>query len=406
MSSEIDKLREAIEQLTLSMRAQSTGGPGGGSGSGGNPTPQPRAPRTPRVPQQPPVPGMPPVPQMPRVPRQPQQPPPVPPAQPQQPTPATKPVGDLDKSAKGASFSLGKLTAGFLTVGTILKGLQGTKEGYLLNYSFQHLAFELADMFRGPIRFITRELEGLARVIRFAESGGGGRSAPIGPVGSTIGGFAVGGPMGALVTGMGSVLSSKVDDLRDRLNFAEANRLTENRTYSGSMAITEKGIREQKPQYEALGFGQLEEGRADRAREVARIDAIPFLMKTLGDLDEKKRAEEMRDLYASGIDQMKGLKRELADQPAQQMATKPTFGAVKPVATDSKDSRHLEPILNTSFGGVTELWQKMQALSTENPAQEKGLSLIEQIAKWVYMIAHPTTTEAEADKMFNPVRSN
>src|SRR5580700_10600488 len=84
----------------------------------------------------------------------------------------------LDSETKKAAAGFGLLNTKLLAfagvVAAATRGLDGTKEGYLLGYSIQHVFFEIADMLRTPIRIITNEIEGFARVLRAINQSSGG----------------------------------------------------------------------------------------------------------------------------------------------------------------------------------------------------------------------------------------
>ena len=247
MSDEIDKLTKALEDLTAHLKS------GGGSGlGGGSPTP-------------------------------------------------SKPKQE-ESGFKAMASSMGQFAVGLLSVGTVLKGLSGTREGYQLDYAANHLFYEIADMMRGPVRFITNELEGLARVMHHvnAASPSGAESPYANPWGPN------------------------------------SKRWEE----SHFQSVLFPGMGDGKRMHRALGPD-------DPDPDDPRFARLP-----------KKVADRHRGM---NIDD------------------------------------HLQPILHTSFGDVAGLQQRMQALSTENPAQEKGLSLIETIAKAVIKMAYNQET---ADNMF------
>ncbi len=169
---------------------------------------------------------------------------------------SSAPTNPLPKATHDTASGFGELSkkmlqaaAGFATIGTVLRGLEGTREGYLLNYSMQKIFFEIADMLRDPIRIITRELSGLGNVLH-------------------------------------------------AMNSAPSN--------SGLNKVL------------ALG---------------------------------SPAADVMTRLYH----RLTGTEAAAAASP------------------------HLAPMYHTSYGGVEGLQQKYQQLSTENPAQEKGISLVESI---------------------------
>ena len=179
-------------------------------------------------------------------------PPNVPPTKPPVAQPAPSQPFPPRQASQGFEALAGKMKSfglSLVSVGSVLKGLQGTREGYQLNYSLNHLFFEIADLLRDPIRIITRELEGFANVIH-AVNASGDKANGIGPM---------------------NVLAPEIKVFKQLWNISQ--------------------------------------GKKD-------IDA-------------------------------------------------PT--------------PHNQPILHTSFGDVQGLQNRLQALSTENPAQARGLSLIESI---------------------------
>lgn len=97
----------------------------------------------------------------------------------------SRPSGQNDPF-KQLSFSMKGFSTSLISVGTILRGLHGTREGTQLDYAMNRVFFEIADMLRDPIRLITRELLGLANVIGAVNRSEGG---PANALGSTIRGI-------------------------------------------------------------------------------------------------------------------------------------------------------------------------------------------------------------------------
>jgi hypothetical protein len=224
-------------------------------------------------------------------------------------------------------------------VGTVLRGLSGTREGHQLDYATNHLFYEIADMLRGPIRFITNELEGLARVMHVINAADTHEN--IGVTAATAYAASKFGVTGAFGSGAG-------------FGFAGT------RQYGGYNYFTGRR-NDDKEQEQQQGWSVFPVTRKYGGYNY-------FTGKYNDDVPTGKRGEDPK------IDWNK---KAAAD---------------KKVAAD-----HIQPILSTSFGNVADLQNKMQALSTENPAQERGLSLIETIAKAVIKMAYGQKT---ADDMF------
>ena len=200
-------------------------------------------------------------------------------------------------TAKGFNIlnsSMLKFGAGLAAV---LRGLQGTREGYLLNYSTQHVFYEIADALRGPIRLIINEIEGFANVLHMLN------------IGSAIN------PQKELGGVLGTV---------------------------GSLAQGKYGAAAQK------------------------IGVMAFSGNPI-----------MEAIAHHGIGEPSGLTRHVKDMIAAGKLKSPEESAK--ARARAQDQAHLQPMLQVSFGNVADLQNKMQQLVTENPAQERGLSFVENI---------------------------
>ena len=92
-------------------------------------------------------------------------------------------------TAEAAMSRFAGMVAGLASVSTVLKGLSGTVEGYNLDRSFGMLAYAIADLVRGPIRFLTTELYGLGRIVNKANESLGPEKLGIGGIELTGGGL-------------------------------------------------------------------------------------------------------------------------------------------------------------------------------------------------------------------------
>ncbi len=247
------------------------------------------------------------------------------------PTPATKEEDDARKKSAAAFAQFGNsvkgMLAGFVGIGAALKGLQGTREGYQLNYSTQHIFFEIANALRAPIRWLTNELEGLARVMHVVNTAGPG------------GGGIVGNTWKHYIDPYG---------LRKQIE-ADANR---------NFAGAPQAVRDRHPELSALSDAKMYRNLHPNVAYIP--DAV---------LERQAREGKL-----SGY-------RQAAPRPR---------GAIA-------GDQQLQPMMHSEFGDVAGLQQKMQALSTDNPAQKRGLSLVETIAKAVVKMAYDETT---ANNMF------
>jgi hypothetical protein len=255
----------------------------------------------------------------------------------------------------GLAAVMGKFALGLASVGTVLKGLSGTREGYHLDYAMNHIFFEIADMMRGPIRFITNELEGLARVLHYTNKASGNSGATAGgTVAGSVGwagaGWAAGGPVIGAISGFGHyIVEGLTGDInRDKVN-ADALKDT--------ARLSDK-TRQRHPDIAALS-----DAETDRRMHPDAVQTPKAVLE--------RQAREGK---------LKGYNHKAPELPG-----------------GGRGNDHIQPILTTSFGDVAGLQAKLQALSTENPAQERGLSLIETIAKAVLKMAYG---QAEADKAF------
>jgi hypothetical protein len=95
-----------------------------------------------------------------------------------------------------------------------------------------------------------------------------------------------------------------------------------------------------------------------------------------------------------------GLNPEVLERQIQEGKIKAPIGH-KPGLPGQEDD-HLQPMLHTSFEDVAGLQQKMQALSTENPAQERGLSLVEQIFNVLVKILNAIPGSDKMTEIPNP----
>jgi hypothetical protein len=170
----------------------------------------------------------------------------------------------------------------FASVAAVVRGLQGTIEGNRLDYSIQHIFFEIADALRGPVRFLTGELEGLANVVKFANQ-----------------------------------------------EIEQRGHINEN--------------------FDALVQGGI------------------------GGMIGHMMGVALRDAKNAALGQ-------------QQIA----------------GSEHLKPLLKTSFGDVAGLQQRIQQLSTENPAQQRGLSLVETIYNVLVKIYNKLPGGGQLTEIPNP----
>ena len=241
--------------------------------------------------------------------------------------------------------------------GAVLKGLSGTREGYHLDYAINHIFFEMADALRGPIRFITNELEGLARVIRAVSRSGEGAETNI---------------VGTLTSPRRAADKSIAID-QENLRTREA----EQQSYASSFSLAEKGVREKNQPMEDLGVKQLTRGR-DQANADYQRELRGLTRGRSPDGEEAlKDAARSKDQYARGLEHIGVLRDQLKGQPAQKMPGPLQRPEAAPGMKPSKADEHLQPIMHVSFGDVAGLQGKLQALASENPAQERGLSLVE-----------------------------
>jgi hypothetical protein len=246
------------------------------------------------------------------------------------PSPATKEEDDARKKSAAAFSQFGNAIKGMLTgfvgIGAALKGLQGTREGYQLSFSTQHLFYEIANALRAPIRFITNELEGLARVMHRVNTAG---------------------PGGAGVVGNAWKHYTDPYGLRKQIE-ADANK---------NFAGTSQAVRDRHPELSSLSDAKMYRNLHPGIAYIP--DAV---------LERQAREGKLKDY------------RKAAPRPPGASGDQP-----------------LQPMFHSEFGDVAGLQQKMQALSTENPAQKRGLSLIETIAKAVIKMAYD---ESRANTMF------
>ena len=264
-------------------------------------------------------------------------------------------------------------------IGAAIKGLQGTKEGYLLDYSINHVFFEIADMLRAPIRAITREIEGFAHVMH--------------AVGSTNGG-----------KGIFSSFYDTRDALKNIVDTGEQNKANQQSQFTDQASLAEVGARNHNEAQYHAGIRQLQAesdrlGKAidaDKKEHPLAVD-IGFGGNGLPGIGWHKDPNvALKEQYDMAIKKNKELHDNMAGKPAQNTNLPPS-GHQAGGETKSKAEPPLQPQLTVSFGDVAGLQSQMQKLATENPAQEKGLSLVEQIAKAVFTIAYGGD---EANKMF------
>ena len=420
--AEIDDLRKALQDLTIQLKSGSGSGLGGSASSNQSATPPSSAQSvtseeaaeihkqygiTPEMLRQQGVLTAPPVPN--KAPWERSEAPPVPNKAPdsrndQQQEDAKR------KSANGfmsLATGMGKFAAGLVTVGTVLKGLSGTREGYLLDYSFQHLFFEIADMLRGPIRFITNEIEGLARVFHAfsahaGKSPGGDAASDLVKVAETpvVIGAAIGSKFGYMGTlagaAFGGALTYKVLSMAPALGIRLAPPIAAYMLGHDTIKAMLKG------DWAGAGYSATQ---ATQGYNPFLSDAHYYAMKSAapGSKEWREKVSANDDSnWTQKFDKNKGYwekfnptsqqweddKREVR-KPGESMEdvrkripdydklTGKNTGKPRGDAPDNKKDEHNQPLLHVSFGDTAGLQQRMQQLVTENPAQEKGLSLIE-----------------------------
>lgn len=204
------------------------------------------------------------------------------------------------------------------TGGIVAVGLQNTVEGKRLEQSMGMFAYSMAELARGPVRLLTQAFTALAAQV---------------------------------------LQLSKLTTATPALNVMhqqEANEDNVQTLYNKRYAQAERGIR------------MHDEARANKGLEemyTGRMQATD---------------RELIKQYQAGIDQLQALRRNIKDQPAHDIG-KTTYDAVK--AKKEADD-HLKPIYQTTFSGLTSLWESLQSKVTENPAlelQKKGNTILEMI---------------------------
>lgn len=256
------------------------------------------------------------------------------------------------KTASGFGLLNTKMLAFAAVVGVAIKGLQGTKEGYLLDYSVQHVFFEIADMLRGPIRFITREIEGFARVLHTINQSSGGN-----------------GPLGIV-----DAATNKA------INLEQSTKANQQNLFTQQAGNADIGARNHNERLYDLGIRQMQSESDRLGRDIEKQRG-----KWQVDVDfngvgwHKDPNVALKAQYDSAIEQTKRLHEDMKSQPAQNTSKQGPARIADANGQQVKGEPHLQPQLTVSFGAVEGLQSQLQKLATENPAQEKGLSLVEQI---------------------------
>ena len=301
--------------------------------------------------------------------------------------------------------------------GVVLKGLHDTIEGFQLNYASNHFAYELADLLRGPIRFIINELEGLARVMHAVSHSQLGKPAGWGVAGWGVAGAMAGGMiaggMGAVVGGAAGILVGVTvgplsDAIENTARMKADNIYNKEKLYSKRYEMAERGIQEHNPVKYERGMASMHKGWADAEAVHQKAKSLKWAWDTR---DMPSRAEQLqankdKAQYELGIHQLERLKRNVdanpQANPAHKIPAKQNFDATTS-SGKKKEDEHIQPIQHAQFMGVEDLQNRMIQMTLENPAQEKGLSLIETIAKAIVKMAYG---EAESNKLFpdDPIR--
>lgn len=292
-----------------------------------------------------------------------------------------------DKEVAKAAGSFGLLNSKMLAfaavVGAATKGLDGTKEGYLLGYSIQHVFFEIADMLRTPIRLITREIEGFARVLHVVNA----TSTPKNGI--------PGLPVIPFVTTPFHQLNSIIQETTDQNEATEQNKQNLLANRSG---LADVGARNHDEQRYQLGMRQMREESSRLADAIEKERGSLKIDIGNGGIGWHQDPNvQLKQQYDANIKRSEQLHADMAGKPAQNSPKQGAVGIANTPDGKPQQDPHLQPALTVSFGDVAGLQAQMQKLATENPAQEKGLSLIEQIAKAVFTIAYG---DGVASKMF------
>ena len=254
-------------------------------------------------------------------------------------------VEEKKKATTGFSLLSNKMLTFGAAVAAVTRGLQGTREGYLLGYSTQHVFFEIADMLRGPIRWITNEIEGFARVVHTINTS----NAMVNPTRGGLGG--------------GSLETAK-------------NRLTGNKS--------DNWVRNKA--------GELVPPGKENTNYRDQTWAQWFRFEGPADFSDKKRSKHRwEEVFGAAADRDRAAGNPLPP-PMQKIG-----GTEKKPIDD-----HLQPLFHAEFGAIEELQNKMQALSVENPAQEHGLSLIEQIYNLLAKIYNKLPGEGHLEEIPEP----
>lgn len=244
-------------------------------------------------------------------------------------------------------------------------GLAETVEGNKLTWAFRNLTYQLADLLRGPIRFLTRELNGLAYVIRHVNNSSMGNAVGWG-LGGLIGyaalarlGLRVPGPlMAAGATAVGV----------DALNHAGFSYDIEKKTQK------------------FLGLGDADENqiRWQLEQDYRKEHPVPggeqhWWGKSRGTKDEEETWTANRDAWVEAEWQ----KKKEASSPE---TLKKEAQEIRLPDTKKGEDEHVKPLYQTSFGALTSLWENMNKMATENPgldAQEKTASYTQYIYEWL-----------------------
>lgn len=230
-------------------------------------------------------------------------------------------------------------------VGAVLRGLSGTREGFFLNYSMNHIFFEIADMLRGPVRFITNELEGFAQVLHALNRSNDGNK----------------------IFNPQKIVQQAQDQEQANINFNAREADVGSRNHDDK--LYQLGLKGLQRQSERLG----KEIEADKQKNGDWAVDIGFGgIRWHNDNPEMQDKKNKKARIDSEIETAQQQHQKFAAQPAQHEKVGPVH-----VVGGKEADDHLMPMLTASFGAVADLQNKMQQLATENPAQTRGLSLVE-----------------------------
>lgn len=274
---------------------------------------------------------------------------------------------------EGASKSLNKFSKGMESVNTFIKrmglgvigfaavGLKDTSQGYQLTYQLGRLAYEIADALLPVIKSFTKSLAILNLGLHKINQGEGN-----GFTKYALGGLAV----NALLGGLPASLAIRMAPTLGR-GLATGGRMAWGGLRTGAELMGE-------------GFGG--SAAAGAAVGMTMLGGLGAAIVGASRTNWRQHKSDPSERFDMNYDDY--------GYPIKK----------KEAAAKPEEKEHLTPIYHTSFGAIDKLWEQMQALSTENPAQDtavKQLDVLENIAliglnilEWLEDVPRTTYDEA------------